>query len=97
MSFKISAARLTAAAGLVGLLAGCAPVDPGMGEALKYDMVAQTVNPDPVYAPNALQPGSDGTHAQKATDRYRKDAVKAIVRERSNSASSGGSGGSSGQ
>ena len=29
--------------------AGCAPVDPGFGEALRYDMAIQTVDPEPVY------------------------------------------------
>ena len=57
-------------------VAGCTPVDPGMGEALRYDMVVQTVNPDPVYAEDALQPGYHGEKAQKATDRYRKGTTK---------------------
>jgi len=93
MSFRISASRLIPAAALAALLGGCSAVDPGMGEAVKYDMVAQTVNPDPVYPPGGLQPGYDGTHGQKATERYRKDAVKAVVRERTGSGSSGGSSG----
>ena len=92
MSFKVSVSRLIAVA---ALLAGCAPVDPGMGEAVKYDMVAQTVNPDPVYSPDALRPGYDGIHGQKATDRYHKDSVKAVVREQTGSGSGGGSGGGS--
>ena len=96
MSFKPMASRLIAGAALAALLAGCAPVDPGMGEAVKYDMVAQTVNPDPVYSPDALRPGYDGIHGQKATDRYHKDSVKAVVREQTGSASGGGSGGSGG-
>jgi hypothetical protein len=90
MSSRLAACALVASATLLG---GCAAVDPGMGEALKYDMVAQTVNPDPVYPPNTLQPGYAGTHGQKATERYRKDTVKAIERE---TTSSGGSGSGSG-
>ena len=74
-------------------LAGCAAVDPGMGEAMKYNALAQTVNPDPVYGPDSLQPGYDGTKGQKATERYRKDAVKAIEREATGSGSSGSGGG----
>ena len=93
MSFKVAASRLVAVA---ALLAGCAPVDPGMGEAVKYDMLAQTVNPDPVYKPDALRPGYDGIHGQKATDRYHKDAVKAVVREQTGRGSGGGNGGSGG-
>jgi uncharacterized membrane protein YgcG len=96
MSFKDSASRLIAVAAVAALLAGCAPVDPGMGEAVKYDMFAQTVNPDPVYSPDALRPGYDGIHGQKATDRYHKDSVKAVVREQTGSGSGGGGGSSGG-
>ena len=74
--------------------AACAPVDPGFGDALKYDMAAQTIDPDPVYPADALQPGYHGEKAQKATERYRKGTTKALRQE---SASGGGaSGGSSG-
>lgn len=90
MSSKLAACTLIVGA---ALLSGCSAVDPGMGEAVKYDMVAQTVNPDPVYSANALTAGSDGVRGQKATERYRKDAVKPIERE---STSSGGSGSGSG-
>lgn len=72
------------------LAAGCAPVDPGMGEAFKYDMVAQTVNPEPAYAAGTLQAGSDGTHAALATEHYRKDSIKQPERESSTSASASG-------
>ena len=93
MSFSRSVARLVAGAAISTMLAGCTAVDPGMGEAVKYDMFAQTVNPDPVYPPDGLKAGSDGTHGQKATERYRKDTVKAIDRE---STSKGGSSSGSG-
>jgi len=69
--------------------AGCAPVDPGFGEALRYDMAVQTVDPDPQYPADALNPGYHGEKAQKATERYRKGATKPLKVE---SASSGGSG-----
>jgi hypothetical protein len=75
--------------------AGCAPVDPGFGEALHYDMAAQTIDPDPQYPADALQPGYHGEKAQKATERYRKGTTKAPVVESSTSGGSGG-GGSSG-
>lgn len=70
-------------------LAGCAPVDPGFGEALRYDMAVQTVDPDPQYPEGSLQPGYHGEKAQKATERYRKGAIKAPAAQTS---SSGGSG-----
>ena len=85
--------RLLGAIGLCLLAAGCAPVDPGMGEAVKYDMLAQTVNPEPVYPANGALPGSSGEHGAKATERYRKGTVKAIERERTGSSSGGGGGG----
>ena len=87
--------RLLGTIGVCLLAAGCAPVDPGMGEAIKYDMLAQTVNPDPVYPANGALPGSSGEHGAKATERYRKGTVKAIERERTGSSSGGGGGSSS--
>ena len=63
-----------AAAAAAVTLGACAPVDHGMGEALKYDMALQTINPQPVYGPNALQPGYSGNKAQNASERYRKGA-----------------------
>jgi len=66
--------------------AGCAPVDPGFGEALRYDMAIQTVDPDPVYPEDGAKPGDHGEKAQKATERYRKGQTKPV---RTISASSG--------
>ena len=80
-----------AAAIAIVTLGACAPVDPGYGEALRYDMAIQTVDPDPVYPEDGAKPGDSGEHAAKATDRYRKGQTKAIRRE-----SASGSGGSSG-
>ncbi|HET9398315.1 MAG TPA: hypothetical protein VFO45_05790 [Sphingomicrobium sp.] len=71
--------------------AGCTPVDPGFGEALRYDMAVQTIDPDPQYPADAAQPGDNGEKAQKATERYRKGTTKGLRRE-----SAGGSGGGSG-
>ena len=80
MSSKLLIAPLA-----VGLLAGCTqlhPVslspDPGFGEAVKYDMAVQTVDPDPVYGPESAQPGDHGERSQKAVDRYRKGSVKEV-------------------
>ena len=81
--------RAAAIAGVISL-AACAPVDPGYGEALRYDLAIQTVDPDPVYPEDGAKPGDSGEHAAKATDRYRKGNTKPIRRE-----SAGGSGGGS--
>ena len=95
MSSKVfSKARLIGCALASLALAGCAAVDPGMGEAMKYNALAQTVNPDPVYGPDGAQPGDSGNLGQKASERYRKDAVKAVVRESTQSGSGGGGSGS---
>ena len=71
----------------------CAPVDPGFGEAYRYDMAVQTVDPDPVYAEDGAKPGDNGEHAAKATERYRKGQTKPVQRESSSSGSSGGGSG----
>jgi hypothetical protein len=78
------------------LLAGCntvnpqtGSVDPGFGEALKYDMAAQTIDPDPVYAADAAQPGEQGDKAAAAVKRYRTDAVKNVEQVQTTSGGSG--------
>jgi hypothetical protein len=88
--------KLVAAASALLLAAGCAPVDSGFGEALKYDMAAQTVNPDPQYPEGAEEPGGDGVHGAKAVERYRKGTTKAVKTETTSTGGSGGSGGGSG-
>jgi hypothetical protein len=70
--------------------AACAPVDPGFGEALKYDMAIQTVDPEPVYPENGAKPGDSGEHGAKATDRYRKGQTKPVKAQSSSSISGGG-------
>ena len=84
-------------------LAGCAvdPItgsyDPGLGEAVAYAQAVQTIDPDPVYAEDAAQPGSQGDKVAPAVKRYRTDAVKAVQAvQTSSSASGGGSGGGGG-
>ena len=89
---RFNAKLIIPAAALLGLVAGCAPVDPGMGEALRYDMAIQTIDPDPVYPAEALQPGYHGEKAQKATDRYRKGQTKALQTQSTSSGGGGGSG-----
>ena len=75
MSFKL---RLLAACPLIAI-AGCmtpsgdiASPDPAFGEAVKYDMAIQVIDPDPVYDEDGAQPGDNGEVAQKAVERYRK-------------------------
>ncbi len=78
--------------GLALATVSCAPVDPGFGEALRYDMAVQTIDPDPQYPADALQPGYHGEKGQKATERYRKGQTKPVKAESSRSSGSGGSG-----
>ena len=84
MSYKIALTAIAA-----GLAAACTPVDPGFGEAVKYDMAIQTINPDPVYPVEAALPGSSGTAAAAAAERYRKGTVKPIERITSTEGSGG--------
>ena len=80
----------------LALVAACTPVDHGLGEAVRYNSLAQTVNPDPVYGPDATQPGYHGEKAQKATERYRRDQVKDVETIETTSGIGGGSSGSGG-
>ena len=50
--------------------------DPSFGEAVKYDMAVQVIDPDPVYAPEGAQPGDSGAKGAEAVKRYRTDKVK---------------------
>ena len=79
-------------AGAACAAAGCAPVDPGFGEALRYDMAVQTVDPDPQYPADAAQPGDHGEKAQKATERYRKGTTKPVIQGSASGGSVGGAG-----
>ena len=96
MAMRSKAMLISAGAALFAA-AGCAPVDPGFGEAHRYDMAIQTINPDPVYPADSAQPGDNGEKAQKATERYRKGNTKALIRESAGSAgAAGGAGGGTG-
>ena len=95
--------RLLIAPIMLVLLAGCqtaAPLpqagslDAGFGEAVKYDMAIQTVDPDPVYDENDAQPGADGAKGAAAVKRYRTDTVKQL--ETQTTTTQSGSGSSSG-
>ena len=88
MRFK--AEQLMLLAGLAGVTA-CAPVDSGFGEAVRYDMAIQTVNPDPVYPEDGAQPGDNGEKGANAVKAYRKGETKDLkVQTTSDVGSSGG-------
>ena len=52
--------------------------DPAFGEALKYDMAIQVINPDPVYDDKGAVPGGSGAKGAEAHKRYRTDRVKDV-------------------
>ena len=97
MSCKLRAVALSTAPAILfgaAMLSGCAAVDPGFGEALKYDMAVQTVDPDPVYPQGSAEPGNSGVVGAAATKRYRTDAVKAVETQTTTSGVSGSGSGS---
>jgi hypothetical protein len=65
-------------------------VDPGFGEAVKYDQAVQTIDPDPVYAAGDALPGDHGDKGAAAVKRYRTDAVKQVEQVQTTSGSGGG-------
>jgi hypothetical protein len=82
-------------------LSGCDTTRPigsediAFGEAVKYDNAIQVINPAPVYAADATQPGSSGDKGAQAVKRYRTDTVKPLETMRTTdrvSSSNGGSG-----
>ena len=75
------------------LTTACTPVDRGFGEAYRYDMAIQTVDPDPVYDEAGAKPGGNGEKAAEATKRYRKGQTKPVQVESSSGGSSGSSSG----
>jgi type IV pilus biogenesis protein CpaD/CtpE len=91
-------ARRLAAIALLPLVASCASVPPiteqdgdaPFGEANRQTMMAQVVNPDPVYDEPAV---TSGDHAAQAIERYRTDAVKEPESVSSTAGISAGSGG----
>ncbi|WP_202389659.1 hypothetical protein [Croceibacterium soli] len=73
--------RRAACLSALSLLAGCAsvpsvfeePGDAAFGEANRQTMMAQVIDPDPVYGGPMI---TSGDHAADAIERYRNDAVK---------------------
>lgn len=85
------------------VLAGCntldpvsGSVDPGFGEALRHDMVIQTIDPDPVHPDGAELPGGSGAVGAEAIKRYRTGRVNQVEMQTTTTGSSEGSGGGSG-
>ena len=87
--------------GALAALAGCtsdgsytpyAMPPSAFGEALKYDMAVQTINPDPVYPEGSAEAGTNGDAARSAAERYRKGTVKPVERESTTTVTSGGGG-----
>jgi type IV pilus biogenesis protein CpaD/CtpE len=91
MAMRSKAGQMVLAVVLVGL-AGCAPVDPGLGEAQRYNMAIQTVNPDPVYPEDGAQPGDNGEKGANAVKAYRKGETKELKTQSTSNVSLGGGG-----
>jgi len=92
----MSSRLLIAAPAALLLLSACEVVhpgskslDPGMGEAVKWNAAVQTINPDPVYGPDGAQPGDSGVKAAEAVKRYRTDAVKDVQAQTTTTQQSG--------
>ncbi len=80
----------------LALLAGCTPIDTGLGDALHHDLALQTLDPDPQYQGDEIEGGS-GERAAAANKRYREGKVIPPVTIRTSTTTGGGSsGGSSG-
>ncbi|GAA4030026.1 hypothetical protein GCM10022281_06580 [Sphingomonas rosea] len=99
MSSKHRLILIVATAGLAGcntVDARTGSVDRQFGEAVAWNKAVQTINPDPVYAADARQPGSDADKAAAAAKRYRTDKVKDVQRVSTSQAVSGSGGGGGG-
>lgn len=80
--------RIALAVGLMSVT-GCTSVDHGLGEALKYDMAMQTIDPDPVYPPGGAQPGDNGEVGVGAVRRYLQGEVKEVESAKTTTGTSG--------
>jgi hypothetical protein len=95
MSFK----RFLLIGAITAAVSGCNTIgrdDLGFGESVKYDTALQTINPVPVYPPNAAQPGDNGDKGAQAVKRYRSDEVKPVEQMQTTTGTGGSSGTSSG-
>jgi hypothetical protein len=81
-----SSLRLTVGLPIIAALAGCASPngdlalspDPSFGEASRFNAAVQTINPTPVYAAGAAQPGDNAEKGADAVERYRTGEVKDV-------------------
>jgi len=91
MSSRLGLTILAAALALGSV--ACVPTDVGFGETVKYAQAVQTIDPDPVYGPDAAQPGDNGDKDAQAVKRYRTNQVKNVETMSTSTGSSGGGGG----
>jgi len=67
-------------------------LDPGFGEAARYNAAIQTIDPDPRVVAGAAMPGANGAVGAASAKRYRTDAVKPVERVDTTGGTSGSSG-----
>jgi len=75
----------------LAFLAGCTPIDTGLGDSLRHDLALQTLDPDPQYAGDEIEGGS-GERAASANKRYREGKVIQPATVSTSSSRSGGGG-----
>jgi len=100
MSCKRMMIALVMLAPLCSCTTGNSPIgstDPYLGEAVKYNAAVQTINPDPVYGPDAAKPGDSGVHGSEAVERYRTDKVKPVEKVMTSESTTGSGSGASPQ
>ena len=100
----MSFSRAMIAAASLALLCGCSTAskevgagDPFLGESVRYNAAVQTINPDPVYAPEDAKPGDNGDKGAAAVKRYRTDKVKPVENLQTTEGASGNGSSSSSQ
>jgi hypothetical protein len=93
----MSSKRFLMIAVAAAALAGCntwnrhiGDEDPFFGESAKYNAAVQTINPEPVYAEGATEPGSSGVKGTEAVKRYRTDKVKEVQTMQTTTITTGG-------
>jgi type IV pilus biogenesis protein CpaD/CtpE len=93
----MSSRRLWITAAAAAALAGCNTANShigdeaaSFGEAMKYDAAIQTINPAPVYSPEASQPGDNGEKGAGNVQKYRKGQVKDVQTMETTSGGGGG-------
>jgi hypothetical protein len=92
MSFRLIAPAALLLLGACDTVYPNGSIDPGFGEAVKYSMGVQVIDPDPVYTAEGAQPGASGEKGAEAAKRHRTGKVK-DVQVQSTSSGGGGSGG----